>query len=82
MSNEDNDKSRENEQLLAAIETELADILVREHGMDGVRVSLDRETGEIVSSQTIPDHLKPVLFAMAAKRAIIKRVREEEQRGE
>lgn len=80
MSDEDKDKERDKERLIAAIEVEMADILVREHGMEGIRVALDRKSGDIVSSQIIPHHLKAAIFAQATKQAILKRVREEEQR--
>jgi hypothetical protein len=77
----DEGRHQEKERLIAAVEVEMADILVREHGMESVRVSLDRETGDIVSSQPIPDELKAAVFAAAIKRAIVKRVHEME-RGE
>jgi hypothetical protein len=80
MSDEGKDKELDKERLIAAIEVEMADILVREHGMGGVKVVLDRQSGDIVSSQVIPAHLKGPIFAMATKLAIIKRVREEEER--
>ena len=70
-------KDGDRERLVAAIEEEIVDILVRQHGMDGVQVRLDRQTGDVLSSQVIPDHLKGTIMAEAAKRAIIKRFREE-----
>ena len=67
------------ERLIVAIEEEISKILSAEYGMAGVLVRLDRQTGDIVSSQAIPDHLKPLILSAATKQAIIKRVREIER---
>ena len=82
MHDDSKDKERDREPLIAAIEVEIADILVREHGMHAVQVFLDRETGDIVGSCSLPDELEGSTIALAAKRAIIKRAREREDRAE
>lgn len=63
-----------------AIEAEMESILTKEHGMAGVRVFLDRNSGDIACNQTIPDPLMGRVFAIAAKRAIIRFVHEQESR--
>lgn len=77
MSNQDRRSDKEG--LIVAIEVAIEEILARDHGMDAVRVSLDRETGEIVTSQPVPDELKPSLLADAIRRAVARRVREVER---
>ena len=72
-------ESDDRERLIVAIEEQMSKILATDHGMQGVRVRLDRESGDIVSSQLIPDHLKPLIFSAAAKQAITERVREIER---
>ncbi len=65
--------------LLAVIEDEMSKILCSEYGMEGVRMRIDPQTGEILSSQAIPDHLRPRVFSAAVKQAVTRRVREHQR---
>ena len=68
--------SDERRWLVAAIEEEMSKILSTDYGMVGVQVHIDPQTGDIVSSQAIPDDLKPRIFSAAVKQAVTRRARE------
>lgn len=55
---------------LEVIEFEMERILAEEHGLAGVRVFIDRQSGAIVCSQGVPDRLKGKVFALAVKHAV------------
>ena len=59
------------------IEAEMEAILSQEHGLDGVRVFVDRKSPRFTCSGEISDELKGRVFASAVKRLIIKMVREQ-----
>lgn len=58
-------------------------ILADEHGLAGVRVFIDRQSGAIVCSQDVPDRLKGKVFAFAVKVAVSRfgRDRDDRERG-
>lgn len=55
---------------LEAIELEMERILAEEHGLTGVRVFIDRQSGAITCSQEVPGGLKGKVFARAVKVAV------------
>jgi len=63
-----------------AIETEMESILAEDHGFTGIRVFINRKRGDVSCSHDVPTELQGRVFAVAVKRAIIRRVREEEER--
>lgn len=63
-----------------SIEFEMEKILAWEHGLAGIRVFIDRQSGAVTCSQHLADDLKGRVFALAAKRAIIRSVRDQEDR--
>lgn len=63
---------------LDVIVLEMEKLLVQEHGLAGVRVFIDRQTGAITCSHDILHRLAGMVFAFAVRCAIVKSVRDQE----